>query len=101
MLNNCGTPEELIERKKLYRKGGLLNVKILVVNIMKVCALPCSVLMLVSAPQPGDDMHPTLQEVPEECVREILKRLDNHNDIRVRNRLSPVSFTHPLVPLSS
>lgn len=28
-------------------------------------------------------MHPTLQEVPEECIREILKRLDNHRDIQV------------------
>lgn len=31
--------------------------------------------------QPGDDSHPTLQEIPEECVREILRRLDNHKDI--------------------
>lgn len=63
----------------------IIGVKILFVNILKSDIHPCGALMLVSAPQPGDDMHPTLQEVPEECVREILKRLDNHNDIRVRN----------------
>ncbi|KAK7063134.1 F-box only protein 32 [Halocaridina rubra] len=32
--------------------------------------------------KPEDDMHPTIQEVPEECIREILRRLDNHNDIK-------------------
>ena len=33
--------------------------------------------------QPADTNHPNIQDIPDECVREILKRLDNHNDIKV------------------
>ena len=33
--------------------------------------------------QPNDDSHPTMQELPEEIIREILLRLDNHRDLLV------------------
>ncbi|KAB7495836.1 F-box only protein 32 [Armadillidium nasatum] len=30
---------------------------------------------------PDENSHPTIEEIPQECVREIVKRLDNHIDI--------------------
>lgn len=36
--------------------------------------------------QPGDDVHPKLENLPEECIREILLRLADHKDLESTRR---------------
>jgi F-box protein 25/32 len=31
--------------------------------------------------QPGDDQEPQLEQLPEECVREVMLRLSDHKDL--------------------
>jgi F-box protein 25/32 len=38
-------------------------------------------IILADVLQPGDDVFPKLQNLPEECVREVLLRLADHKDL--------------------
>ncbi|XP_076046837.1 F-box only protein 32 [Oratosquilla oratoria] len=41
-----------------------------------------SIATTIQITGPNEDEHPKLQELPEECIREILRRLDNHKDLK-------------------
>ncbi|KAK8721526.1 hypothetical protein OTU49_012761 [Cherax quadricarinatus] len=74
--------QELRKRLEDYLWGNKLGSAILWEQHSRRLQDIHAIATTIKIQQPGDDMHPTLQEVPEECIREILKRLDNHNDIR-------------------
>ncbi|XP_050696532.1 F-box only protein 32-like isoform X3 [Eriocheir sinensis] len=74
--------QELRKRLEDYLWGNKLGSTILWEQHSRRLRNINAIATTIQIREPGDDMHPTLQEVPEECVREILKRLDNHNDIR-------------------
>jgi F-box protein 25/32 len=47
-------------------------------DILKTPSLNFNVVGVL---QPGDDVFPKLQNLPEECVREVLLRLADHKDL--------------------
>ncbi|XP_064122271.1 F-box only protein 32 [Macrobrachium rosenbergii] len=74
--------QELRKRLEDYLWGSKLGSTILWEQHTRRLEGINAIATTIQISKPGDDMHPTLQEVPEECIREILKRLDNHVDIR-------------------
>ncbi|XP_037790278.1 F-box only protein 32-like [Penaeus monodon] len=74
--------QELKKRLEDYLWGSKLGSTILWEQHTQRLKGIDAIATTIQIQQPGDDMHPTLQEVPEECIREILKRLDNHRDIQ-------------------
>ncbi|KAK3868253.1 hypothetical protein Pcinc_026337 [Petrolisthes cinctipes] len=74
--------QELHKRLKDYLWGNKLGSTILWKQHTQRLHDINAIATTIQISQPGDDVHPTLQEVPEEVIREILKRLDNHTDIR-------------------
>ncbi|CAL4133602.1 unnamed protein product, partial [Meganyctiphanes norvegica] len=73
--------EELRKRLHDYLWGSKLGSTILWEQHSQRLKGIATIFTNIKIQQPGDDSHPTLQEIPEECVREILRRLDSHKDI--------------------